>query len=155
MPIELGKVHRADGRWRLYAFGDAVDPRSSGSKLTQLMDFLDSAAGPVRRFTPAGWDTDGVFDVRAILQQSHYEIDWADMHDLLKPRKGKYGLADYEKVFTPNLDKDRDIFDVRGIDRGFGALVVVRPDQYVSQLLPLDAHDELNDFFGSFMIAQN
>lgn len=153
--MQLGTVHQADGRWRLYAFADAVDPRSSGSKLTQLMDFLASDASPVTRFTPKGWDPDGVFDVRAILQQSHYEIDWADMHDFLKPRKGKYGLIDYEKVFTPNLDKDRDIFDVRDIDRGLGALVVVRPDQYVSQVLPLDAHDELTQFFSSFMTPQD
>lgn len=76
------------------------------------------------------------------------------MHDFLKPRKGNYGLIDYEKVFTPNLDQDGDIFDVRSIDRGLGALVVVRPDQYVSQVLPLDAFDELNEFFGSFMTPQ-
>lgn len=155
MPMQLGKAHRSDGRWRLYAFADAVDPRSSGSKLSHLMDFLDGETGPVRRFTPAGWDIDSVFDVRAVLQQSHYEVEWADMHDFLKPRKGKYGLIDYEKVFTPNLDEHGDIFDVRGIDRGLGALVVVRPDQYVSQLLPLDAYDQLDEFFGSFMTAQS
>jgi hypothetical protein len=26
--LHLGHVHRADGRWRLYAFADAVDPRN-------------------------------------------------------------------------------------------------------------------------------
>ena len=94
---------------------------------------------------------DGVFDVRGIIQQSHLELDWADMHDFLKPRKGKFGLVDYEKVFTPVEDVDKDIFDLRGIDRGAGALVVVRPDQYVSLVLPLDGYDELAEFFGRFM----
>ena len=96
-------------------------------------------------------DVDGVFDVRGILQQSHLNVDWADMPDFLKPRKGKYGLVDYEKVFTPVDDVDKDIFDLRGIDRGAGALVVVRPDQHVSLVLPLDGHDELAEFFGRFM----
>ena len=59
------------------------------------------------------------------------------MHDFLKPRKGKLGLVDYEKVFTPVDDVDKDIFDLRGIDRGAGALVVVRPDQHVSLVLPV------------------
>ena len=105
----------------------------------------------MHRYTPAGWDPDGVFDVRAVIQQSHYELDWADMHDLLKPRKGAHGLIDYEKVFTPSLDGDGNIFDLRGIDRGLGALVVVRPDQYVSLVLPLDGYQELNNFFDGFM----
>ena len=37
------------------------------------------------------------------------------------------------------------------IDRGAGALVVVRPDQHVSLVLPLDGYDELAEFFGRFM----
>ena len=31
-------------------------------------------------------------------------------------------------------------------------MVIVRPDQYVSNVLPLDAHDELAGFFGRFML---
>ncbi|MDN6373749.1 MAG: phenol 2-monooxygenase, partial [Brevibacterium aurantiacum] len=33
-----------------------------------------------------------------------------------------------------------------------GALVIVRPDQYVAQVLPLDAHAELVDFFSGIMV---
>ncbi len=147
----LGHVARADGRWRLYAFSDAVDPRNPASRLCKLMDFLASADSPVAKYTPKGWDVDSVFDVRAILQQLHLELDWAEMHDFLKPKTGKLGLADYEKVFCPVADEDRDIFDLRRIDRGSGALVVVRPDQYVALTLPLDGYTALNEFFGRFM----
>jgi phenol 2-monooxygenase len=31
-------------------------------------------------------------------------------------------------------------------------MVVVRPDQYVAHVLPLDAHAELAAFFGGFMV---
>jgi phenol 2-monooxygenase len=151
--VHLGHVHRADGRWRLYAFADAVDPRTSGSRFTELMDFLASEDSPVHRYTPENDDVDGVFDVRGIIQQSHLDVEWADMHDFLRPRKGRYGLLDYEKVFTPVEDVDKDIFDMHDIDRGAGALVVVRPDQYVSLVLPLDGYDELSEFFGRFMNA--
>ena len=44
---------------------------------------------------------------------------------------------------------------VRGIDRTQGAIVVVRPDQYVSNVLPLHAHDELAAFFGRFLLEGN
>lgn len=148
----LGHVHRADGRWRLYAFADMVDPRSLGSRFNQLMDFLASEASPIRRFTPQGTDLDAIFDIHGIIQQSHLEVDWADMHPVLKPHKGALGLQDYQKAHAPVLGTDQDIFDLRGIDRGAGALVVVRPDQYVSLVLPLDGFDELTEFFTRFML---
>jgi hypothetical protein len=47
-----------------------------------------------------------------------------------------------------------DIFDLREINRENGALVVVRPDQYVSLVLPLSGHEELAEFFAGFMLAQ-
>ena len=71
---------------------------------------------------------------------------------MLLPRKGRFGLIDYEKAYCPDLKSGPDIFVLRGIDRGKGAMVVVRPDQYVSNVLPLDAHDELAGFFGRFML---
>ncbi|MBV9922817.1 MAG: FAD-dependent monooxygenase [Pseudonocardia sp.] len=147
----LGHVHRADARWRLYAFADAVDPRNPASRLNKLMDFLAGPNSPVAKYTPTGWDADAVFDVRAILQQSHQELDWVEMHAFLRPRTGGLGLVDYEKVFCPLPDEDQDIFDLRRIDRGSGALVVVRPDQYVALTLPLDGYEELDEFFARFM----
>ena len=33
-------------------------------------------------------------------------------------------------------------------------MVVVRPDQHVAHVLPLDGHDALADFFGQFMLDQ-
>ena len=70
---------------------------------------------------------------------------------LLLPRKGRYGLVDYEKVFCPDLKDGPDVFDLRGIDRD-GCIVVVRPDQHVADVLPLDAHAGLAEFFAGFML---
>lgn len=55
-------------------------------------------------------------------------------------------------MFCPDLKSSNDIFDMRSIDRDRGCVVVVRPDQYVAQVLPLDAHGELLAFFESFMV---
>jgi phenol 2-monooxygenase len=65
------------------------------------------------------------------------------------PSKGRFGLTDYEKIFC--ADHDNDIFDLRGIDRTSGCMVVVRPDQYVAHVLPLDDHAGLSAFFDRFM----
>ncbi|MFW3168801.1 FAD-binding monooxygenase [Geodermatophilus sp. CPCC 206100] len=151
--VHLGHVARADGRWRLYAFADPADPRDQASRLRGLCEFLAAAdESPVRRFTPDGADVDAVFDLRAVVQQGHRELPLAALPPLLLPRKGRLGLVDYEKVFGPDPKAGPDVFEQRGIDREQGCLVVVRPDQYVAAVLPLDGHAALADFFAGFMV---
>ncbi|MCU1519212.1 MAG: phenol 2-monooxygenase [Pseudarthrobacter sp.] len=153
-PVGLGHAAQADGRWRIYAFADSAHPGAADSRLAALCRFLaDSDESPVRRYTPAGADADEAFDVRAVFQQGHRELDLSDVPSFLLPQKGPFGLKDYEKVFTPDLKSGEDIFDLRGIDRQQGAMVVVRPDQYVAHVLPLDAHRELADFFAGIMLG--
>ena len=147
-PMQLGHAARADGAFRIYAFSDAAETR-----LRALADFLaESPKSPVRRFTLPGADIDSVIDVRAVFQRYHRDIDVERLPSILLPRKGRFGLVDYEKAFSPDVKDGPDIFDVRGIDRERGAIVVVRPDQYVANVLPLDAHDELGAFFGAFLL---
>jgi phenol 2-monooxygenase (NADPH) len=151
-PVHLGHVARADGRWRLYAFADAPRPGDSASRLRALCEHLEhSPESPLRRYTPAATDPDSVLDVRVVFQQGHRELALAELPPLLLPRKGRYGLVDYEKAFTPD-PRAGDVFDLRGIARDRGALVVVRPDQYVSHVLPLDGYAELAAFFAPLMI---
>jgi phenol 2-monooxygenase len=75
------------------------------------------------------------------------------MPPLLLPAKGRYGLVDYEKVFCPDVKSSQDIFDMRGIDRQTGALAIVRPDQYVASIMPLQARASLTQFFDGFMVC--
>ena len=150
-PVQLGHAARADGAWRIYAFADA-----SGERLRALMDFLaESPKSPLRRFTPQGADIDRVIDVRAIFQQGHRDLKVDQLPSMLLPRKGRFGIIDYEKAYCPDLKHGPDIFVLRGIDRGLGAMVVVRPDQYVANILPLDAHEGLAAFFGGFLIDRH
>ena len=44
------------------------------------------------------------------------------------------------------------IFDMRGVIRETGCMVVVRPDQYVAHVLPLHGYDGLADFFAGVLI---
>jgi phenol 2-monooxygenase len=151
-PLHLGHMARADGAWRLYIFADQSDPTDQRSRVRDLCEFLASDASPVTRFTPAGSDADAVIDVRAVFQHGHRDLDLDNMPPFLLPRKGKFGLIDYEKMFCAGPDPD-DIFDLRGVNRQTGCMVVVRPDQYVSHVLPLEEHRALADFFAGFLIG--
>jgi phenol 2-monooxygenase len=152
-PVQLGHVIKADGRWRIFAFADAEDPAAPDSRLRALCAFLaESASSPVRKYTPRGADIESVIDVRSVFQQDHRTLAIDAMPPFLLPRKGRLGLHDYEKMFCPDLRGGHDIFGLRGIDRASGCMVVVRPDQYVAHVLPLDAHDEVSAFFDGFMV---
>jgi phenol 2-monooxygenase len=149
-PMHLGHVARADGAWRLYIFADRADPASPASRARQLCEFLASEKSPIARFTPEGGAPDSVIDVRAVFQQGHRDLAVSSMPAVLLPAKGRFGLIDYEKAFCPDPAAG-DVFDLRGIDRAVGCLVVVRPDQYVAHVLPLDAADELAGFFAGIL----
>jgi phenol 2-monooxygenase len=152
-PMQLGHAIEADGRWRIFAFAPAGDHGQEGGAIDTLCNFLASAeTSPLRRHTRQGEDIDSVIDVRAVFQQGFRDLDYMKMPALLRPHKGRYGLCDYEKVFCSDLKSGDDIYAMRGIDREKGCLVVVRPDQYVAQVLPLSSVETLSGFFAGIFL---
>jgi len=148
----LGHLNKADGRWRIFVFGNKQNPADSSSDASRLIHFLaEDESSPVLKYTPTGTDIDSVVDVYGVFQQQDLAIE--DMPGYLWPAKGKYGLRDYEKVF--HAEEGNDVFEQRGVDRSSGCMIVVRPDQHIANILPLSAHRELTEFFDEFMIPQN
>jgi phenol 2-monooxygenase len=144
--MQLGHTHRADGRWRVYAFADGP-----GEGLLDLARWLAGAPdSPLRRVTPAGADIDAVIDVHGIFQQDHHAAPAVTtLPEVLRPHTGALGLPDWEKAWA--VDPATDIFAGRGISRD-GAIVVVRPDQYVASVLPLSARTELAQYFAGVLL---
>lgn len=151
-PMQLAHAFKADGRWRLVAFAAENDMGQKGGDIASLCQFL--SVNLIPRFTPQEAETDSLIDLRTVFQAPHQDLAFETLPDLLAPRKGRYGLIDYEKAFCPDLKSGPDIFDHRGINRAKGALVIVRPDQYVAQVLPLNAAADITKFFDGFMVVQ-
>ena len=153
--VHLGHHAKADGRWRMYAFADAP-AAGEASALRSWAEFMASPDSPVQRFTPAGADVDAVFDVKVVYQQAYDEVDLTRVPELFLPKTGPLGLIDWEKVYAaaPSAWTTDDIFDARGLSRD-GVVVVVRPDQYVAAVLPLDATAELDTFLSGAFLPQH
>jgi len=134
-PLQLGHHARADARWRIYVFADEA------GATPELAEWL---AG----LTPDGVDFDEWFDVKVVYQGAHTDVDLAAVPRVFLPETGPFRLLDYEKVYA--VDPRDDIFEQRGVDRR-GAIVVVRPDQYVAAVLPLHDTAGLAGFFRGAM----
>ena len=148
-PLHLGHQATADGRWRIYVFADRP-AAGQPSKLTDLSTWLaESPDSPILQYTPADADLDAVFDLNVVYQQPHTEFNITDAPDIFRPEVGPYKVLDNENVYS--VLAGEDIFDERQIDRN-GAIVVVRPDQYVSHVLPLDDTGGLAAFFAQNML---
>ena len=137
--VHLGHHAKADGRWRVYAFGDRTGDA--------LAAWAEKAEPLFARFTPADADVDAVFDVKAVYQQPFEEIEVTSAPALFQPKTGPLGLTDWEKVYAAGPSKwtETDIFAARELSRE-GVVIVVRPDQYVAAILPLDDTAELAAF---------
>jgi phenol 2-monooxygenase len=150
--MQLGHVAQADARWRIYAFAGAGDVGQAGAPMTQLAEWLEkNPQSPVVKHTRKGEDIDAIIDVRAVFQPTFDQLNYGDMPSLFKPHTGKLGLQDHEKVFCTDHKGVGDIYDMRGIDRQQGCMIVVRPDQYVAHVLPLNATGELAAFFAGVL----
>lgn len=146
-PMQLGHAQRADGRWRVFALG-----ADDGTELVDLAEWLGASdESPVHRLTPPGADVDSVIDVHGVFRCGPHDIDLSSVPELLLPRSGALGLQDWEKAWA--IDARADIFRERQVSSA-GAIVVVRPDQYVATVLPLSARGELTDFFAGFLVDQ-
>jgi phenol 2-monooxygenase len=149
-PIHLGHHATADGRWRIYVFADAA-AAGTPSPTTDLAGWLANSAESPLAATPSGADPDAWFDVKVIYQQDHTTVEMGAVPAVFKPPVGPFRLTDYEKVYA--TDPEADIFELRGLHRD-GVVVVVRPDQYVANVLPLAATAELAAFFAPLLTSR-
>ncbi len=148
-PTHLGHHATADGRWRIYVFADAAQA-GPDSAVADFADWISSAPNSPFAALRDGVEKHDWFDLKVIYQQEHAGVDIAKVPSVFFPRVGPFELIDYELVYA--TDPQEDIFELRGVDRS-GAVVVVRPDQYVAAVLPISATAQLAEFFAPLLLA--
>lgn len=133
--LHLGHQASADGRVRFYVFADSQALHREDSKLAAWSQWAQERIDPT------------LIDAKVIYQDSYTDFDVSQVPSVFKPPVGIFELTNFENAF--GVTKDSDIFDLRGISRD-GAVVVVRPDQYVSAIFPLDDTAGLDDFITGY-----
>lgn len=148
-PLHLGHQAKADGRWRIYVFAGR-DSSEVGSQVDSLAGWLAAnPSSPVLKYTPRAESINARFELSLVYQQEHTGFNVPEAPSIFLPEVGPFRVRDVERVYAAL--PGTDIFETRGLSRD-GVMVVVRPDQYVAQVLPLDATDELEAFFAQNML---
>ncbi|WP_099332752.1 FAD-dependent monooxygenase [Actinomyces minihominis] len=148
--VHLGHLHKADGRFRIYAFADR-NGLADDSITAQWSTWLgNDPTSPLVRFTPVVEDRSAVFDVKVIYQDNYADINVHKVPAVFRPEVGPYQIEDLNNVFGGGLGTD--IFAERDINRDEGVVIVVRPDQYVAAVLPMSDTRALADYFAGFMV---
>lgn len=135
----LGHEHKADGRYRLYVFADdaPVQEKSTVDALAEKL--LHDPRSPFVQFRKEVDDISTLIEPNVIYQNEYTTFTCPEVPEIFRPPVGELGLDYWEKIYS--VIPENNIFDVRGISKD-GAVVIVRPDQYVAAVLPL------NDFEG-------
>jgi len=155
--VQLLDEMPADGRFHLFVYAG----RSLTSKtFLRLSEFLSSPSSPVHRFskktphhlgpfhqeditsTYPKANFDYVVDLFLLHTTPHLEVD---LELLPQPFSNKWSARVYEDV-------DSKGHVIHGISEEDGALVLVRPDGYVSVVTALDKPQVIVDFLDSFSV---
>ena len=135
----LGHEHKADGRYRLYVFADDAPVQEKSTVDTLAEKLLHDPRSPFVQFRKEGDDISTLIEPNVIYQSEYTTFTCPEVPEIFRPPVGELGLDYWEKIYS--VIPENNIFDVRGISKD-GAVVIVRPDQYVAAVLPL------NDFEG-------
>jgi putative monooxygenase len=106
--------------------------------------WAEAPDSPAVRHTRPGDDLNTLFDAKVIYRQPHRSYDITDVPAGFRPKNGPFQVEDWNQVWSA-VPGD-SIFGARGISED-GAIVVVRPDQYVADIQPLTGTAEIAEFF--------
>ncbi|KAI1145373.1 FAD binding domain-containing protein [Nemania diffusa] len=137
----------ADSRWHLVVFGGDIQHDSAAARLQKLALDLE---GLTRAFTPSGSDPDSVFNIILVLSSKRANVELGEIPEIFTPVTGKWKSKDLLKVFVDDEGYDKThghAYEAYGIEPNQGVLVVVRPDQYIARIGPLDDVQDVDSFF--------
>jgi phenol 2-monooxygenase (NADPH) len=137
--------------------GDITQPQQLEKivKLGQSLSLANSESF-LRRFTPRGARYDSVFELLTVHAAPRQKVEIFDFPEVFRPYDQRDGW-DYWKIFVDDEsyhERHGQIYQNYGIDREHGCAIILRPDQYVSYVGPVDDYGALDKFFSSFMIPQ-
>ena len=156
-PWHFQELLKSNGTWRVIVFAGNLGTPKQTEKLATIGKGLGGSNSFVRRFTPKGNKVDSVFEILAVHSGRRQQTTIFDFPEIFRNFDERDGW-DYSKISVDDQSYHEGhghIYDNFGIDPEVGCVVILRPDQYISYIGPVDDYDTLDKFFSGFMIPQD
>jgi len=153
-PWHFQELLPSNGKWRVVIFAADVTKETQRSKLDIIGRGIAAKESFLSLFTPPGSVFDSVFDILAVHSAPRHSVDIFDFPDVFRHYDEVDGY-DYAKIFADDNSYHEGhgkMYESYHISSE-GCAVILRPDQYVSYVGPMDDIDALNKFFGGFMLS--
>ncbi|SPO04686.1 probable phenol hydroxylase [Cephalotrichum gorgonifer] len=147
-PVQFAFALPSDGRWHVVVFASNLLADECPPKLQEVTSDLEKI---VRSYTPAGEDVDSVINSLLVFPAPRKGLEPKHVPDFFYPRQGKLQLKCQTKVFVDDEGYSHpgcgNTYALYGIDPSRGAVVIIRPDLYVSKVCELGDSDAIRTFF--------
>ncbi|KAL6709156.1 hypothetical protein ACN47E_001972 [Coniothyrium glycines] len=150
--MQLQRVLQSNGRWRVVVFGGDVNRAEHKLRLGKLAARLEALA---QRFTPSAQHIDSLIEPVLVLNSKFLETEQEQTPDYFWPVSGKWGIRDLHKTYIDDEHYNSGhghAYEKYGVAADAGAVVIVRPDQYVSKITTLDDYEGLTEFFNGCLL---
>ncbi|KGO72669.1 Monooxygenase, FAD-binding [Penicillium italicum] len=157
------RVLESDGRFRILVLaGDIRNPMQK-QRIEALSRVLAGQSGsnssPLSRYMEIAGRFKSPVDVLTIHASPWKEVEFFDFPEILHPFDSVKGWA-YDKIWCDDaclFDRycDGTAYEKWGVDRVLGALVVVRPDQYVGWVGELGDVEELTQYLDGILVKKS
>lgn len=165
-PVQLQSVLRSDGRWRVVVFAGDITRADCNERLqkvsaskTPIMCHYEADTSrqlsgtlshAIQRFTPQSSHSDSVIEPLLVLRTLFSATEQSQIPDVFSPTTGKWGIKDLHKTYIDDEHYNSGhghAYERYGVDTTAGAMVIVRPDQYVAKILGLEDGQKVREFF--------
>ncbi|KAF9699947.1 hypothetical protein EKO04_001983 [Ascochyta lentis] len=153
-PVQLQSVLRSDGRWRVVVFAGDINQVGCKEKLEK---FSSSLSQTIQRYTPLSSHPDSVIEPILVLHTLFSRTEQHQIPQVFSPKTGKWGMKDLHKTYIDDEHYNAGhghAYEKYGIDASNGAVVVVRPDQYVAKVVGLDGAERIGELFRGCLLEQ-
>ncbi|KAK5047754.1 hypothetical protein LTR84_006419 [Exophiala bonariae] len=155
-PWQFQELLKSNGTWRVIVFAGNLGSPRQAEKLATIGKSLGGHESFVRRFGPKPNKNETVFEILGVHAGRRQKTTIFDFPEIFRTFDERDGW-DYSKILVDDESYHEGhghLYDNYGIDPEEGCVVVLRPDQYISYIGPVDDYESLDKFFSSFMIVQ-
>ncbi|KAM0253642.1 hypothetical protein ACHAQJ_007154 [Trichoderma viride] len=151
-PWHLHELLPSNGRWRVVVFAGNVNDDSQRVKLWKLSEEFGARNSFLNVYTRAGAKHVDMFETLLIHNAPRTSVSIFDFPEIFRPFDDIDGW-DYNKIFVDDVSYHEgfgNIYEALGVSPK-GCIVIIRPDQYVAYVGPMEDTAAVNTFFAGFM----